>query len=244
MAIGLSLLFGIRLPLNFNAPYKATQHHRFLAALAHDAVALPARLSLYPARRQPPRPAGATSTDAHHAARRPLARRGLDVRRLGRPARRSICCINHAWHMALRSPALPRPAIVVAVLLTFLAVVVAWVFFRADSMPSALYVLSKMADPSRSPSAAGKSLKLSSRSTPRWPGSRRIRRRSWATITATGPSARSSARGGCGRRSSMPPRRAGLRDSRNPAAQRIHLFQVLRCRRFAMFKQGADKQTR
>jgi len=31
--------------------------------------------------------------------------------------------------------------------LTFLAVVVAWVFFRADSMASAIYVLSKMADP-------------------------------------------------------------------------------------------------
>ena len=49
-------MFGIFLPLNFNSPYKATQHHRFLAALAHDVVAVPARLSLYPARRQPPWP--------------------------------------------------------------------------------------------------------------------------------------------------------------------------------------------
>jgi alginate O-acetyltransferase complex protein AlgI len=32
-------------------------------------------------------------------------------------------------------------------MLTFLSVVVAWVFFRADSMPSAIYVLTKMADP-------------------------------------------------------------------------------------------------
>ena len=56
MAIGISLMFGIFLPLNFNSPYKATSHHRFLAALAHDAVAVPARLSLHPARRQPPRP--------------------------------------------------------------------------------------------------------------------------------------------------------------------------------------------
>jgi len=31
--------------------------------------------------------------------------------------------------------------------LTFLAVVVAWVFFRADDINSAIYVLSKMADP-------------------------------------------------------------------------------------------------
>jgi alginate O-acetyltransferase complex protein AlgI len=42
---------------------------------------------------------------------------------------------------------LARPVRIVAFLLTFLAVVVAWVFFRADSLTSALFVLSKMADP-------------------------------------------------------------------------------------------------
>jgi hypothetical protein len=42
---------------------------------------------------------------------------------------------------------LARPAEAVAFLLTFLAVVIAWVFFRADSLPSALSVLSIMADP-------------------------------------------------------------------------------------------------
>ncbi len=84
MAIGISLMFGIFLPLNFNSPYKATEHHRLLAALAHDAVAVPARLSLYPARRQPPRPGTALrQSDDHDGAWRPLARRGLDVRRVG-----------------------------------------------------------------------------------------------------------------------------------------------------------------
>ncbi len=38
-------MFGVRLPLNFNSPYRAAVHHRLLAPLAHDAVALPARLS-------------------------------------------------------------------------------------------------------------------------------------------------------------------------------------------------------
>ena len=59
-----------------------------LATLAHDALALAARLRLHPARRQPrehaphlPQPA------ADHADRRPLARGGLDVRRLGRAPR-------------------------------------------------------------------------------------------------------------------------------------------------------------
>ena len=42
MALGLALLFGIVLPQNFNAPYRADLAAGFLAALAHDAVALPA----------------------------------------------------------------------------------------------------------------------------------------------------------------------------------------------------------
>jgi alginate O-acetyltransferase complex protein AlgI len=38
----------------FQRALQGHQHHRLLAALAHDAVAVPARLSLYPAWRQPP----------------------------------------------------------------------------------------------------------------------------------------------------------------------------------------------
>ena len=45
------------------------------------------------------------------------------------------------------APRLARLATFAASALTFLAVVVAWVFFRADSIASALYVLSRMADP-------------------------------------------------------------------------------------------------
>ena len=68
-------------------------HHRFLAALAHDAVAVFARLSLHPARRQPARPDLALrQSDDHHAARRALAWRGLDFRGVGRAA----------WRLSLR----------------------------------------------------------------------------------------------------------------------------------------------
>ena len=56
MAIGLSLLFGVRLPLQFRLALQGAQHHRILAPLAHDAVAIPARLPVFPARRQPARP--------------------------------------------------------------------------------------------------------------------------------------------------------------------------------------------
>ena len=152
MAIGISLMFGIFLPLNFNSPYKATSHHRFLAALAHDAVAVPARLSLHPARRQPPRPGAALrQSDDHHAARRALARRGLDVRGLGRAARRLSLHQSRLEQLRARTfrRALRPPADVAGLILTFLAVVVAWVFFRADNMATALYVLSKMADPTQ-----------------------------------------------------------------------------------------------
>ena len=58
-------------------------------------------------------------------------------------------CINHAW--ANYGPPIPaplkRPAGIASFLLTFFAVVVAWVFFRADSLASATSVLSRMADP-------------------------------------------------------------------------------------------------
>jgi alginate O-acetyltransferase complex protein AlgI len=58
-------------------------------------------------------------------------------------------CINHAWNNYGPSVA-PRfipLANIAGLILTFLAVVIAWVFFRADNIDSAYYVLSKMADP-------------------------------------------------------------------------------------------------
>ena len=87
MAIGLSRMFGMSLPLNFDSPYKAPQHHRFLAPLAHDAVALPARLPLHSARRQPQGPVRRyANLIVDDAAGRPVARRRLDLRGLGAAA--------------------------------------------------------------------------------------------------------------------------------------------------------------
>jgi D-alanyl-lipoteichoic acid acyltransferase DltB (MBOAT superfamily) len=58
-------------------------------------------------------------------------------------------CVNHAWNNFGPNvpPRLAPLANVAGLILTFLAVVIAWVFFRADNMTTALYVLSKMADP-------------------------------------------------------------------------------------------------
>ena len=77
------------LPINFDRPYTAALGPRFLAALAHHALALAAGLPLHPPRGQPALAAPRLlQRDRHHAAGRALARRGLDVPGLGRHARR------------------------------------------------------------------------------------------------------------------------------------------------------------
>src|SRR5258708_14988333 len=58
-------------------------------------------------------------------------------------------CINHAWNNfgPAIAPRFRRSVGLASFILTFLSVVIAWVFFRADSLSSALSILSKMADP-------------------------------------------------------------------------------------------------
>ena len=58
-------------------------------------------------------------------------------------------CINHAWSRFGPSapPRIAPLAKFVSLVLTFISVVVAWVFFRADSLTQAQFILSKMADP-------------------------------------------------------------------------------------------------
>ena len=108
MAIGLALLFGIRLPVNFRSPYKATVDHRVLAALAHHAVALFARLSLHSPWRQPARRAAALyQLSGDDAARRTLAWCCLEFCHLGRPARHLSLHQSSVARLARR----PRAAI-------------------------------------------------------------------------------------------------------------------------------------
>ena len=84
MAIGLGRLFGIELPQNFNSPYKAASpsdfwrrwHMPLSAGCATISTSRSAAIAL----------AGAAARQSHDDddPRRPLARRQLDVRRLGR----------------------------------------------------------------------------------------------------------------------------------------------------------------
>ena len=140
-------------------------------------------------------------------------------------------CVNHAWNRFGPSvaPRFARAADVAGFILTFLAVVVAWVFFRADNLPAAIDVLSRMADPSRI--AFGRleiaqAVFIAIHAAIAWFGP------NTQAVMGYDHANRKVGEGLSGWK--MRPRfilcnrcRAGVRNSRNPAAQRIHLFQVL-----------------
>ena len=89
MAIGLALLFGIRLPVNFHSPYKATsiiefwrRWHITLSRFLRDYLYIPLGGNRLGEQRR------YVNLMRDDAAGRALARRGLEFRDLGRPARR------------------------------------------------------------------------------------------------------------------------------------------------------------
>ena len=148
MAIGLSAMFGIRLPLNFNSPYKSAniiefwrRWHMTLSRFLRDYL----YISLGGNRRGPVRRylnLMATMLLGglwHGAAWTFIVWGGLHGLYL---------VINHAW-AAIKPvgtlshvPTAVRQTCAVAV--TFLAVMLAWVFFRAANIPTALAMLSSM----------------------------------------------------------------------------------------------------
>ena len=152
MAIGLALLFGIRLPLNFNSPYKSRSiiefwrcWHMTLSRFLRDYLYIPLGGSRQgPTRRQ----VNVMLTMLlgglwHGAAWTFVVWGGLHGLYLQ---------VNHAWrHRLEKSPrlqgALARHARIAAFAgwaLTFLAVVVAWVFFRAESFGGSANMLTGM----------------------------------------------------------------------------------------------------
>ncbi|HET9700323.1 MAG TPA: MBOAT family O-acyltransferase, partial [Burkholderiales bacterium] len=144
MAIGLSRLFGVQLPLNFHSPYKADniiefwrRWHMTLSRFLRDYLYIPLG-----------------------GSRRGGSRRYLNLMLtmvlggLWHGANWTFVVwgglhgfylmVNHAWHALRRRLGLGdggRGGRWAGRVLTFLAVVVAWVFFRAESVDDALYVL-------------------------------------------------------------------------------------------------------
>jgi alginate O-acetyltransferase complex protein AlgI len=148
MAIGISLMFNIRLPLNFDSPYKAAsiidfwrRWHMTLSAFLRDYLYIPLGGSR---KGVPRRYANLMATMLlgglwHGAGWTFIAWGALHGFYL---------VVNHAWRalrarFGLRGGG--RASHLLAVLLTFLAVVVGWVLFRAADMDTAGRVLAGMA---------------------------------------------------------------------------------------------------
>lgn len=141
MAIGLSLLFGIRLPFNFNGPYRATsiidfwrRWHITLSRFLRDYLYIP------------------IGGNARGRARRWLNL--LITMLLGGlwhgaswtfvlwgAAHGLFLVVNHAWRNFVKAQTASAPwHTVVSWAITFLAVCFAWVLFRAPDLASALDV--------------------------------------------------------------------------------------------------------
>lgn len=137
MAIGLGLMLNFRLPLNFNSPYQSTsiiefwrRWHMTLSAFLKDYLYIPL---------------GGNRT-GHHLRNIMIT---MLLAGLWHGAGWTFIfwgglhglyiCINHVWRKAGRS--LPKPA---GWLVTFMAVNIAWVFFRADDFGTAFAILSAM----------------------------------------------------------------------------------------------------
>lgn len=146
MAIGISMLFGVKLPINFNSPYKATNIIDFWRRW-HISLSQFLRDYLYI-------PLGGN-------------RRGKFVRHINLMITMLLgglwhganwtfviwgalhgfyLVINHAWRFVVSKhiPTQGSPARIygtLSIMLTFLCVVLAWIFFRAETFSSAILML-------------------------------------------------------------------------------------------------------
>jgi D-alanyl-lipoteichoic acid acyltransferase DltB (MBOAT superfamily) len=148
MAIGLSRIFGIRLPLNFNSPYKASNIIEFWRRW-HMTLSRFLRDYLYivlggnrkgPARRYANLMITMVLGGLWHGA-------GWNFVIWG-ALHGSYLMVNHAWAAVtgrLRFPHKTRTWAVLSVVITFAAVCVAWVFFRATNVTKASEILVAMA---------------------------------------------------------------------------------------------------
>ncbi len=150
MAVGLGRLFGIRLPLNFHSPYKATsivdfwrRWHVTLSRFLRDYLYIPLGGNRHgPVRRYGNLMATMVLGGLWHGAGWTFAFWGL--------LHGLYLCVNHGWEALARRLGFPPegagPArLAAARLATFLAVVAGWVFFRATTFCGAGRILASMA---------------------------------------------------------------------------------------------------
>jgi D-alanyl-lipoteichoic acid acyltransferase DltB (MBOAT superfamily) len=147
MAVGLALLFGIRLPVNFRSPYKATSVIEFWRRW-HITLSRFLRDYLYI-------PLGGNRLGEHRRYTNLLVTMLLGGLWHGAGwnfiiwggLHGSYLCINHLWR-AWRGDTAPAPATMAARIvcwaITFFAVVIAWVFFRARTAAGAWQMLGSL----------------------------------------------------------------------------------------------------
>jgi D-alanyl-lipoteichoic acid acyltransferase DltB (MBOAT superfamily) len=150
MAIGAALLFGVRLPLNFNSPYKARniidfwrRWHMTLSRFLRDYLYIPLGGNrLGPLRRYLNLFITMLLGGLWHGAGWTFIVWGA--------LHGAYLAINHAWDaLARHGSASANPGAarrLAGYALTFLAVVVGWVFFRADSLAAAFSMLGAMTE--------------------------------------------------------------------------------------------------
>lgn len=147
MAIGLSLMFNVRLPLNFDSPYKATsiidfwqRWHMTLSAFLRDYLYIPMGGNRKgPSRRYFNLMATMLLGGLWHGAGWTFVIWG--------GLHGVYLMVNHAWRelkTRLGWGGGGRLTKLAAGAITFLAVAVAWVFFRADTLTAAHSMLSGM----------------------------------------------------------------------------------------------------
>ena len=149
MAIGLALLLGFRFPQNFDSPYTATslqdfwrRWHMTLSRWLRDYLYIPLGGSRGPRLADVPQP------DADDGPRRPVARRGVDLRGLGRDPRRRpglrALAPRPRADLGLPDPPDTLRRRIIGRLITFNVVCLAWIFFRADSFSNAWDVIARL----------------------------------------------------------------------------------------------------
>jgi alginate O-acetyltransferase complex protein AlgI len=150
MAIGLSKMLGIQLPLNFNSPYKATsmidfwrRWHMTLSRFLRNYLYIPLGGNRHgPARRYVNVVITMLLGGLWHGAAWTFVVWGA--------VHGALIAINHAWralraHVALKSRWLLVTERALGAVLTFVAIFAAWVLFRAQDLPSAAMILRGMA---------------------------------------------------------------------------------------------------
>jgi alginate O-acetyltransferase complex protein AlgI len=146
MAIGLALLFGIRMPINFFSPYKSTsiidfwrRWHITLSRFLREYLYIPLGGNRHgPTRRYVNLIATMGLGGLWHGAEWTFVIWGL--------LHGGYLIINHAWRAVQQMlwSGLRHVTAMLAWPMTFLSVVVAWVFFRATSLDAALSILRSM----------------------------------------------------------------------------------------------------